>query len=99
MTYEQILEKFKEEGINKKGIAYGDYRNIPEIGPSEEVDCYGGEDCGTEWYTVWYFKDHDVYIKVDAEYYSYEGVDFDGAVVSQVFPTKVTRIEYLPVKQ
>jgi hypothetical protein len=43
----------------------------------EEVDQVGGEDEGSHWHSVKYFKDHDVYIKVTGWYSSYNGTDFE----------------------
>jgi hypothetical protein len=43
----------------------------------EEVDQEGGEDQGSHWHSVKYFKDHDVYIKVTGWYSSYNGTDFE----------------------
>lgn len=42
----------------------------------EEVEQYGGEGKGEEWYSVKYFPDYDVYIRVDGFYQSYSGTDF-----------------------
>lgn len=42
----------------------------------EEVEQYGGEGQGDTWYSVKYFKDHDVYIKVNGWYQSYNGTEF-----------------------
>jgi hypothetical protein len=43
----------------------------------EEIDQKGGEDQGSHWHSVKYFKDHDVYIKVTGWYSSYNGTDFE----------------------
>lgn len=69
------------------------------VGPHKEVDSYGGEDQGSEWYTVKHFTDHDVYIRVDGYYSSYNGTDFDGQELQEVFPTEVKRIEFLPLRK
>jgi len=44
----------------------------------EEIEQYGGEDKGSVWYSVKYFPDHDVYLKVDGWYSSYTGAEFNG---------------------
>jgi hypothetical protein len=57
--------------------AIGDFwLNSIGLGEYEEVDQYGGEGQGDTWYSVKYFKQHDVYIRVDGYYQSYDGVDF-----------------------
>ena len=50
-----------------------DYLGLGEV---EEVIQVGGESQGTTWYSVKYFKDHDVYIRIDGHYTSYNGADF-----------------------
>jgi hypothetical protein len=72
---------------------------IEGLGEVKEVDSYGGEDKGSDWYTVKHFIDHDVYIRIDAYYSSYDGTDFDNSEYEEVFPTEVKRIEYLPLKK
>jgi hypothetical protein len=69
----------------------------PEIGEFEEVAKYGGVDKGSTWYSVKHFKDHDVYIRVDGYYTSYDGVSFDSweDCVSVVEPKQKTIIEYV----
>ena len=83
LTFEQIMavlkEKIKADDWDNEisQFAYMNY-NKEELGlgPVEEVDSYGGEDCGSTWYSVQHFKDHDVYIRVDGYYSSYNGTDF-----------------------
>lgn len=42
----------------------------------KEVESYGGEDMGSMWYKIYYFPDHDVHIKVEGYYQSYNGTEF-----------------------
>lgn len=103
LTFQQIVEKLNENNISLSEFGYGDFgegkENFVEgIGPSKEVDSYGGEEQGSEWYSVRYFPEHDVYIRVDAYYSSYEGADFCYSKFVEVFPTQVTTTEYLPKK-
>lgn len=77
LTFEQIMAVLKEKIDGVSEFAYEDYKKEElELGEIEEVDHYGGEDCGSTWYSVQHFKDHDVYIRVDGYYSSYEGTDF-----------------------
>lgn len=84
MTGAQIIEQLeiisqKDSDINVASFAYGDIPNpLPsDIGEWEEVEQKGGEEQGSDWYSVKYFKDHDVYIRTDGFYQSYNGTDFD----------------------
>lgn len=62
----------------------------------EEIDNYGGEDCGSTWYSVKYFPKHDIYIRVDGYYSSYHGTDFDEGwnCCSEVRPIEKTITVY-----
>lgn len=62
-----------------------DYLGLGEV---EEVAQYGGEDMGTTWYSVKYFKNHDVYIRIDGHYTSYNGTDFYDGYGKEVVPTE-----------
>jgi len=44
----------------------------------EMVENYGGEDCGSEYYTVWKFTsgEETVYARFDGWYQSYNGADY-----------------------
>jgi hypothetical protein len=44
----------------------------------KEIEQQGGEDEGSNWYSIKYFKDHDIYIKVSGWYQSHHGTDFNG---------------------
>lgn len=74
----------------KKQAELGEYADTWEFGNKlvlqaaglgssmESVESYGGEGMGETWYVVYYFKDLDLYIKVDGFYQSYSGVSFNG---------------------
>ena len=44
----------------------------------EEVDSYGGEGQGETWYIVYYFPAHELHIRVNGYYQSYNGTEFYG---------------------
>jgi len=46
------------------------------LGKVIEVEQVGGEDEGSTWYSIKHFVDHDVYIRTDGYYQSYNGTDF-----------------------
>ena len=80
MTYKEIIQILRENINRVSEFAYEDYdkEELEKIlGEFDEINQYGGEGKGDEWYSVKYFKDHDVYIRVDGWYSSYNGVDFD----------------------
>lgn len=109
LTFQQIVDKLNEKEISINEFGDGDFGSsiddeawttcfVEGLGIIKEVEQYGGEDQGSTWYTVRHFVDHDVYIRVDAYYSSYEGADFGDSIYVEVFPTEVTKIEYLPKK-
>ena len=56
------------------------------LGEVVEVEQKGGEDQGSEWYSVKHFVDHDVYIKTEGYYSSYNGTDFHDGYGFEVRP-------------
>jgi len=97
LSFEQIMEILEEELERVNDFAYGDFDSEElGLGKSEEVIQQGGADQGSEWYVVHYFKDHDVYIRCDGYYSSYNGTDFDDGwdCCSQVVPTQKTITVY-----
>jgi hypothetical protein len=60
------------------------------LGEIEEVEQHGGEGEGSNWYSVKYFKDHNVYIKTTGCYSSYEGIEFYDGYGEEVKPVERT---------
>lgn len=46
------------------------------LGDIESIEQVGGEGEGEVYYVVYYFKDHDVYIRINGYYQSYHGTDW-----------------------
>ncbi len=77
MNYNEIMDVIKSKIETVSEFAYVDFdKDELELGAIDVVEEYGGEDMGSTWYRVFYFRDHDVYIRVDGYYSSYDGVDF-----------------------
>ncbi len=64
------------------------------LGEIEEVDQYGGEGCGDNWYSIKFFKDHNVYIKTTGHYSSYHGTDFENGYGEEVKPVTKEVVVY-----
>ena len=89
LTGEQILEKI-QANMSVQEFAYEEYS--PEdlgLGEVKVVDKYGGPDKGSTWYKVQYFVEHDVYIRTDGWYSSYDGTYFDEGYGKIVKPKQV----------
>lgn len=85
LTFSQIIEhvqkyydsvyEFADDSGNDFTKTGKDY-DCHGLGVMNEVEQVGGEGKGDTWYSVKYFQDHDVYIKVSGWYQSYSGTDF-----------------------
>lgn len=85
-TIVSYYEDYPQEFIEK----------IKELGPIKLVHRYGGEGRGDEYWKVYHFINHDVYIKFDGFYQSYEGAEYKE--MFEVKPVEVTKTEYQRVK-
>lgn len=92
MNSREILSKLNEWDDTE--LIYNDFgkadkaRFIEEFGKYSIVASKGGADEGSEFWIVYYFDEHDVFIKVDGYYTSYDGVSEIEAF--EVFPKEVT---------
>jgi hypothetical protein len=61
-----------------------------------EADQYGGEGQGDTWFSIKYFEEHDVYLKVSGWYQSHYGTDFSDwdDAVKEVKPQEKTITVY-----
>lgn len=75
--------EMKEQWLNSIGL-----------GPIEEIDQYGGEDMGSTWYSIKHFVDHDVYIRTDGYYQSYNDTEFYEGFGKEVTPKQKTVTVY-----
>lgn len=64
------------------------------VGEIEMAEHYGGEGEGETWYDVILFKEHDVYVQIDAYYQSYDGTDFSSSKFREVKPETITKVVY-----
>lgn len=64
-----------------------------KIGPWECVEHHGGEGEGDSYWTIYYFKAHNIYLDFNGWYASHHGAEFTNLV--EVFPTQVTKTEYV----
>lgn len=82
--------------VQYKGSDLEFVEKIKELGPVKNVGSYGGEGRGDEYWEVYHFINHDVYIKFDGFYQSYEGSEYEE--MFEVKPVEVTKTEYQCVK-
>ena len=94
MNFKEIVEQLNKS-VTKDGFIHGDFNSEDiGLGKSEEVDSYGGEGQGGTYFTVVYFIDHDVYVKLDGYYTSYDGVDTNDYDYTEVKPQEKTITVY-----
>lgn len=100
MTGQEIIARLEEffggSGDSQVSNYVWDDYDEAELGLGEikEVDSYGGEGQGETWYKVNYFVDHNVYIRTDGFYTSYNGTDFEDGFGEEVRPTQKTITVY-----
>lgn len=78
LNFEEILKLLKNnysiEDIAFENFELKDFKNL--VGNHEIVARRGGEDKGSDWYIVYYFINHDIYMKIQGYYSSLFGVEF-----------------------
>lgn len=95
MTAEEILKVLENSDVSVDSFGYNDFDSVElGLGECKEIEKYGGEDQGSTWYSVKYFKDHDVYIRTDGYYSSYNGTEFDEGYGYEVKPAQKTITVY-----
>ena len=63
-----------------------------KLGKFEMVARHGGEGKGDQYWSVYHFDNHDVYIKFGGWYASHHGAEYNG--MEEVFPELETRTVY-----
>lgn len=71
--FEPLPEKYNWNQYQQRNR---NYQKTQPLGECVEVQQHGGEGEGERWYVVYHFVEHDVYVRVDGWYQSYEGTDF-----------------------
>lgn len=96
MNYKEIIEELQRQEISVEEFAQEAQDTYENIGECQEVEQHGGEEQGSDWYSVKFFPVHQVYIKVSGYYSSYNGTDFEGweDACAEVKPTQKTITVY-----
>lgn len=97
LSFSEIMDIVKSKVDSVSDFAYEDFdKDKLELGPIKNVNHYGGEGQGEKWYVVFHFVDHDIYIRVDGFYSSYNGTDFYGGWgdCKEVTPKTKTLVVY-----
>jgi hypothetical protein len=78
MNYQEILEVLKNKLGHVSDFRYEAFdKHDLELGSIDKVASHGGENQGSDWWVVYNFEDHGVYIKVEGYYSSYNGTEFE----------------------
>ena len=75
LTGKEIIETLRKNH-DLEDIGEGDWKDDLDLGEIEDVKQVGGEGEGDTYYQVWLFKDHNIYIRIDGFYTSYNGTDW-----------------------
>jgi hypothetical protein len=71
--FEPLPESYEWEQYQQRER---NYHKTQPLGECVQVQQHGGEGEGEQWYVVYHFVEHDIYVRVDGWYQSYEGTDF-----------------------
>lgn len=90
-TKEELIKLVEEN----KDYFYFEDSYLVEQG-AETVDEEGGSEGDGEYcHKVFLFKEENIYIKIQASYYSYEGIELDYSEVYEVEPKEVLVTQYV----
>lgn len=80
--------------VEKYGYEYAqEFKDeFSKLGKIKCVEQFGGEGKGDEYYTVYHFVDHDIYISFDGWYASHRGSEYND--MSEVRPKIVEKTEW-----
>lgn len=102
MNSKEIIKELLNQDIGISEFACGEMENpLPVIGAWKNVEEHGGcEGSGEEYWSVNFFEDHDVYLRADGRYYSYDGLNFYDGIegLSEVHPQVRPVTFYEPIK-
>lgn len=98
MDKKEVIKYFKDNTAVAESFM-NDYLHDTKVLDSAGVICkikdgYGGEDCGSTYYSVWEFDagGEVFYLRFYGWYASHYGVDYQD--FKEVFPKEVTKVEY-----
>lgn len=94
--YEDVYTSIEEinNAIGKYGFECSqEFKDeIAKLGNIKMVENFGGEGKGDDYYKVYHFIDHDVYIKFQGWYASHQGSEYEE--MYEVRPKEVTTTQY-----
>lgn len=99
MNSREIIAKIRETGFDADKIkdavnGYGEREQLEAaVGKVIQAAHYGGEGQGDSYWTVWHFVDHDVYLRADGWYASYDGHEYEDGF-KEVRPKVVNETVY-----
>jgi len=77
MKFKEILAALRQLGYSGADFGEGLPLSLKKIGKIELKECVGGEGEGDHRHVVYYLEDHDIFIKLDGYYTSYDGTSWD----------------------
>lgn len=94
LTFHQLAYQLKIKGVTNENLGEGDvdWYDV-NLGDVKIVDSWGGEGDGERIGVVYYFEDHDIYLRIDGRYASHYGSDWDNEPY-EVKPTQKTITVY-----
>tara|TARA_R110000868_G_scaffold76573_6_gene220170 strand:- start:6050 stop:6442 length:393 start_codon:yes stop_codon:yes gene_type:complete len=65
-----------DAGYDVKRERRNNYAKTQPLGVVTQVDSHGGEGEGEDWWRVYHFETHGIYVQVEGFYQSYNGTEF-----------------------
>jgi hypothetical protein len=73
----QEIKTILEEKLSIEDFAFEEFdEDELGLGPIKTIEQKGGGGQGDEWYIVFHFTEHNIYLKCDGYYQSYNGTEF-----------------------
>ncbi len=87
MTAQDILDKIVELEITTNEFGHEDWTEDFEnfVGQIKEIK---NQHINDDAFVVFYFVDHDIYLRIDGYYSSYEGSDYSDGRIYEVRPVE-----------
>lgn len=89
------LDNWMQEDVSEEGVRDESPEIADALGSFECVEQFGGEGSGDDYFSIFEFKDHGVFVKFDGWYALRHGCEFSN--MYNVTPKQVTKTEYVVV--
>lgn len=94
MNAQEIIAALEELEISSEQLGHEDFDSKEVEAKLGKFDLVDNERINDDTWAVYHFIEHDVYLRIDGTYSSYEGSDFSDASLYEVVPKEKVSIVY-----